>query len=268
MAREYDAAVATLYQAPYDSFVAERKRLVKELETGGDKTAAARLSKATRPLLSAWVTNQLWWKERKAFDELFSTAERLRDIDADADATAAHRDAIAKLRARAGKLLADAGKSASEATLRRVTSTLTALAATGSFDPDPPGALKGDRDPPGFDVVGLTSFGTGRAERTRTPSTEPARSRRERAGSARADKAAELAERRRVEREQARVKAERERLERRLRIAESTLEARQEEVARLKEKLAEAEQDVRDGREAVRELERELRKHDAAPPPE
>jgi hypothetical protein len=159
--------------------------------------------------------------------------------------------------------LADAGKSASEATLRRVTSTLTALAATGSFDPDPPGALKGDRDPPGFDVVGLTTFATGRAERTGTPSNERATSKRERTGPARPDKAAELAERRRIEREQARAKAERERLERRLRIAEGTLEARQEELARLKEKLAEAEQGVRDGRNAVRELERELKRHDA-----
>src|SRR5262249_1531955 len=57
---------------------------------------------------------------------------------------------------RAATLLAAAGHPASEATLRRVIMNLSAVAAAGSFDPDPAGALTGDRDPPGFDLAGLT----------------------------------------------------------------------------------------------------------------
>jgi hypothetical protein len=259
VATKYDAAVAELHQAPFERFVAERKRLATELEAAGDASGAARLKKTTRPPVSAWTVNQLWWKERKAFGELFSTAERLRDIDADAAATAAHRDAISTLRSRAAGLLRDAGKAASEGTLRRVTSTLTALAATGSFEPEPPGALSGDRDPPGFDVQGLTGFGAGRRAAARAAPNE----KREQANGAetkRRDRTSEVAERRRLERERAERRAERERLERKLRIAESALEARREELSRLKEKIGETTDAVAEAKRVVRELERELEK--------
>jgi hypothetical protein len=257
VALQYDAAVAALYQAPFERFVAERKRLAAELEAAGDKPGAARLAKATRPPLSTWVVNQLWWNEQKAFGALFTTAERLRDADADADATAAHRDAISALRARAAQILRSAGKAASESTLRRVTSTLTALAATGSFEPDPPGALKGDRDPPGFDVRGLAGFATGRRASTKATAREA--SKRGNAEAKRHDKA-EVDQRRRIERERAERKAERERLERKLRIARSALDERREELTRLKEKIGDTEDAVTEARAVVRELERELRK--------
>src|SRR5262249_37785416 len=71
----------------------------------------------------------------------------------DLGASAEHRESIANLRGRAARILTDAGHGAPEATLRRVTTTLSALAATGSFDPDPPGALAEDREPVGFDVA-------------------------------------------------------------------------------------------------------------------
>ena len=79
MASAYDNAVAELYRAPFDKFVAERKRLASELKAGGDSAGAARLSNVTRPPISAWAVNQLFWQDRKTFDELFKTAERLRD---------------------------------------------------------------------------------------------------------------------------------------------------------------------------------------------
>jgi hypothetical protein len=151
----YDDAVASLYQAPVEQFVAERKRLAGELKATGDKPGAARLAKLARPPISAWVVDQLWWQARAAFDALFETAERLRA--GQLDATPAHRDALARLRAHAAKLLGDAGHAATDATLRRVTQTLSALAAIGSWDPDPPGALSADRDPPGFEAIGISN---------------------------------------------------------------------------------------------------------------
>ena len=262
VAKTYDAAISELYQAPFERFVSERKRLAKELEAAGDASGAKSLAKATRPPISTWAVNQLWWKERKTFGGLFETAERLRDADADADEVAAHRDAISALRARAAKVLQEAGKSATESTLRRITSTLTALAAAGGFDPDPPGALKGDRDPPGFDVPGLTGIrATGRQASTRAPKTgdRPA-SKSEQAETKRREKAAEVAERRREEREQAQREAERERLERKLRIAEGVLDERREELTRLKERISDAEKDVVEAREVVRELRKQLTK--------
>jgi hypothetical protein len=264
VAKTFDSAISELYQASFERFVSERKRLAKELDAAGDAAGARSLVKVTRPPISTWAVNQLWWKERKAFAELFETAERLRGTDADADEVAAHRDAISALRARAAKILQQAGKSATEGTLRRVTSTLTALAAAGSFEPDPPGALKGDREPPGFDVPGLSGVGsTERQPSTRAAKTaDQAASKRAQAETKRREKAAEIAERRHEEREQSQRKAERERLERKLRLAEGVLDERQEELTRLKEKISDAEAGVVEAREVVRDLRKQLPKAD------
>src|SRR5258708_4841997 len=110
--------IATLYRAPHDEFVAERKRLAAELKAAGDKAGAAEFSKLVRPPLSAWAVNQLWWQARAEFDALFASAERLRR--GERDATRAHRDAIASLRGQASELLAVGGHAASEAVLRRI----------------------------------------------------------------------------------------------------------------------------------------------------
>jgi hypothetical protein len=158
MAANYDEAVGELYRAPHDTFVAERKRLALELKATGDKPGAARLLKLGRPTLSAWAVNQLWWHAREPFEQLFAAGARLRA--GDQAATTSRRDAIAALKSRAAALLVEGGHAVNEASLRRVTTTLSALAATGSFDPDPPGALAADRDPPGFDIAGLgAAFG-------------------------------------------------------------------------------------------------------------
>ena len=74
MSLSYEQAVAALYQAAPESFVAERKRLTTELKTAGDKTGAAALAKLPRPTITAWAVNQLWWRERDEFEELFASA--------------------------------------------------------------------------------------------------------------------------------------------------------------------------------------------------
>ena len=153
MAGTYEDAVAELFLAPHANFVAERKRLAAELKAAGDKTGSTALGKLGRPPISAWAVNQLWRKAPAEFEMLFETAQQLRA--GDLAATAAHREALAGLRGRAATILADAGNAANEATLRRVATTLSALAARGGFAPDLPGALSDDRDPPGFEAAGL-----------------------------------------------------------------------------------------------------------------
>ena len=153
MADSYDEAVAELYQGPHATFVAERKRLAAELKEAGDKSGSSKLGKLPRPPISAWTVNQLWWQAREEFEAMLESAAALRD--GDLGGAAAHRETIAKLRQRASAILTEAGNAATEATLRRVTTTLSAIAATGGFDPDPPGALGDDRDPPGFEALGI-----------------------------------------------------------------------------------------------------------------
>ncbi|HEY3498066.1 MAG TPA: hypothetical protein VGK73_25380, partial [Polyangiaceae bacterium] len=149
----YDDALVELRHVPLGQFVAERKRLAAELAAAGDKAGSSLLAKHARPSVSVWAVNQLYVEASDDFDELFETAARVRR--GELEAAAEHRKVTSKLTARAAKLLTDAGHGASDATLRRVTSTLSALKAAGGFEPDPPRTLGADRDPPGFDAVGL-----------------------------------------------------------------------------------------------------------------
>ena len=283
----YDDAVASLFQVPIDQFVIERKQLAGELKAAGDKDGAARLAKLPRPPTSAWAVNQLWWHARTAFGVLFETARRLRD--GKLEAAAAHREALARLRVQAMNILTDAGHGATEATLRRVTLTLSALAAAGGWDPDPPGALSADRDPPGFEALGAGNLialpVTPAAAIEPNPvaksheadeAPEPveahgaeydddaarelrlaaeARARELAAAAARAEAAAAL---RRAEAERAKVAAERHRLEAALRTAQGDVAQREREVARLERDLAAARGMVEQARAVAQGLEARL----------
>jgi len=249
MTTKYDDAVSALYQAPLDKFVAERKRLASELKAGGDKAGATRLAALGRPPISAWTVNQLFWQARETIDELFAAGERLRA--GDLAGTSAHREAMTKLRARAETLLASAGHASTEATLRRVTTDLSALAAVGTFDPDPPGALAGDRDPPGFDVTAMAaSESARRVDKHRHPSPDRKEfvdaGKRKEVDAARARQERERLEheRRKAEEERLRKRAERERLEAALRRAKAERKARTQQVDRLRKELADAEKTV------------------------
>jgi DNA repair exonuclease SbcCD ATPase subunit len=260
MARSYEDAVATLYQAPLAGFVAERKRLVGELRAAGDKAGALQLAKLTRPSAAAWVVNQLWWTAQGDFDALFAAARRLRE--GDLSRTEAYRDAIATLRARATTLLAEANQAASEATLRRVAATLSALAAAGSFAPDAPGRLTEHRDAPGFEGAGILQ-GPARPLAPPDPrELEEARRQRE-VERARQREAAEVrereaAERRRLEEQRAQRRAERERLERSLRSLGSEIERRARETERLRRELTEAETELEQSRSRASQMEARL----------
>lgn len=152
----FDEALQQLYGAQHQEFVGERKRLAAELKRAGDKPGAARIAGLTRPPLSAWVVNQLFRQAPTEFQELFESTRRVRSgaLAAAADA----RECTLRLKGRAASLLGAAGHAATEATLRRVTTNLAALAAAGSFDPDLPGALSADREPPGFDGTALVAW--------------------------------------------------------------------------------------------------------------
>lgn len=255
----YDEAVAALYQAPHGDFVGERKRLAGELKAAGDKAGATKLGKLARPPISAWTVNQLWWHARAAFDALFESAEKLRG--GDLGATGEHRDAIAKLRARAQQILAEAGHAATESTLRRVTTTLAALAATGGFDPDPEGALSADRDPPGFEAVGISApeMVERHAKPAPTVKEKPAKAERDEAAEEEKRAQAEAAaERKKREQAEAKRLAELRGVETALSGAKSELERKQKELDRLEKAVEQARGVVEKAQAAVDELEAKL----------
>jgi hypothetical protein len=260
----YDNALQELYQAPLTQFVAERKRLAGELKSS-DAAGAKRLLERKRPTVSAWVVNQLYWHARDAFDEMLATAEQLRK--GHLKASASHREAIAKLRKRASAILEDSGHAATEATLRRVTTTLSALAATGGFDPDPPGALAADRDPPGFEAVGIPSA----PDEDEAPAAKPKHhdgkddlSKARAAHKKKTDddeqerRRAEMAEKKAAEEERKRKAAQRHKLEAALRGAKGDLDSAQRAVKQLEKQLDKANKDVADAQQAVDDIAAEI----------
>ena len=264
MAMTHAEAVATLYRSTQESFVAERKRLAAELKAAGDKDGAARLAKLPRPSLSAWAVNQLWWQSRPLFDELLSSSERLRN--GDRNASSAQRTALGALRTRAATLLEQGGHAANDATLRRVTTTLSALAAIGGFEPDAPGALSADRDPPGFEAMdGFGGFAAaaeavpepGAVPEPKPGAEEAAAAQAEREEAARRERAERLREQREQEKRELEA-AERQQLQSALARARSKLEGEEETVTRLEEELARARAAVERARSGVTELEQKL----------
>jgi hypothetical protein len=252
----YDEAVQALYRASLDQFVAERKRLSDELKAT-EPGSAKLFSKLPRPSISAWATNQLWWRERDAFEELFETSGRLRA--GDLEASGAHRKATNRLVTLAGELLREAGHGASEATMRRVAANLGALAAQGTFDPDPPGALKSDRDPPGFGALVGASFPERDADRAPVATAKaPA------PPSDAEERARAQAEKKRIAEEQARLRTERKHAESALRAAATVVETHSRERERLAEELARVDGELDQARAQVERLAARLRELDSA----
>jgi hypothetical protein len=249
---DYRHALQTLYRAPLADFIAERKRLTAGLRAGGDAEGAKQLAQCRRPTASAWTVNQLYWDERSSFDALLAAAAPV--AKGDLRAMSAYREALGELRKRAAARLRNAGHPAAAGTLRRVMGTLAAVAAAGGFDPDPPGALATDREPPGFDAIGqpartLRSRLGGDSQGRRAAATRDAAPKRQ---------AARLEEHR--AKKQAELKArQRERVETAVRDAHAELRRRERALTLLQKDLRAAEKAVEDARGSLGDLERKLR---------
>jgi len=245
-----EAAIASLFQASLEQFVTLRKQLCSELKAAGNGEAAGRLAKLKRPTVSVWVVNQLWWHERAAFDALFTHARRIGS--GDLSGAAEHRRVLAELREAARHLLKQAGHPVSDATLRRIATTLAALAAVGSFEPDPPGALQRDRDPPGFEALTLPVASKAEvqavAAQTAAERAAAEQAAAEQAARAAAERAARLAA----------EEAERKRVESELAEARELLETRRARVDELAQQLELAERERASSRKIVAALEQRL----------
>ena len=152
-----------LFKLPLEEFTAARNALAAALKAAGSGDEAAAVKALTKPPLSAWAVNQLYWHHRKPFEQLMAAGDRLRKAQAAQLAgkpaelrgpMEAHRDAVAELTKRAAALLRDSGHPPTPDLTRRVTTTLEALAVYGNQDGAPqPGRLTADVDPPGFEAL-------------------------------------------------------------------------------------------------------------------
>jgi hypothetical protein len=235
-----DAAEA-LYAAPLSAFTEERKRLADELRQAGEADAAERLARLGKPSVSAWVVNRLYRDARKDLDQLLEAGRRMRA--GDAAATGDQRAALARLNRRAADILRADGHAPSRSMLRRVTTTLQAL----SFEPDRPGQLVRDRDPPGFDLLAGVPLAPPEPEKRRP--ARAARGEPEETGAA-----PDPAERQRRQR----AAAQRKLLERSAAQASRRADARAGEVESLRADLERAEAAAERLRTALRAAEQQL----------
>ena len=163
MAKQAADEVDKLFQIPLAEFTGARNSLATKLKKEGDTEAADRVKTLAKPSISAWVANQLYWRDRKAFDRLIAAGDQFRKAQAaqltgkSADLRApldARRQALSDLMKLAGDTLREAGHPASPDTMRRIMTTLEALATYGQHAGAPPaGRLTDDVDPPGFEAL-------------------------------------------------------------------------------------------------------------------
>jgi len=117
----------------------------------------------------------LYWRHRRAFDQLIDAGERFRKAQGaqlagkNADLRGpldARREALSELARLAATVLKEAGHNPTPDVARRITTTLEALATYGAHPGAPPaGRLTDDIDPPGFETLAALVPQVGRTKR-------------------------------------------------------------------------------------------------------
>lgn len=153
MARpDLDARIDQLYQLPLDEFTAARNALARD---AGDRAAA--IKKLEKPNLAAWTVNQLYWRERDAYDAVIGAARRLRAAytqmlaGKSADVRGAeeiHEEALREAKQAARRILEEGGHPNPDAVMMPVAETLDALPGE-----EPPGRLTRPLRRMGFNVL-------------------------------------------------------------------------------------------------------------------
>ena len=162
--------VDALFKLPLPEFTGARNALAARLKKDGRGNDANLVKALTKPPISAWAVNQLYWQHRDAFDRLIATGQRF--LQAQKSRTAgkiadmrgsldARRESLSQLTDLATALLQDAGHTPTPDTMLRITATLEAMSAYASLSDGPtPGRLTHDVDPPGFESLASLMSGS------------------------------------------------------------------------------------------------------------
>jgi hypothetical protein len=158
-----DEELDRLYRLPLGEFVRVRNEIAAALKKSGEPDAAKRVRDLPKPSASAWAVNQLYWTARPELDELITVGDRYRRAQQAAlagdgselpDAERERRRVIGEAIRRVREILAESDQAASDSLMRRITTTLEALASYGSENPNPMrGRLSEDLESPGFGAL-------------------------------------------------------------------------------------------------------------------
>lgn len=158
---DLEAEIDALYRGPRDAFIADRNALARTLRNAGRPGDSQRVAALLKPSVSAWAVNRLWWEHRDDYDALHAAGAQLLELArsgasiAGQQANETRRKAVATLLGHAKTSLARAGHATSNTTLRKITQSLEASSAGGSFALEGPrlGRLHTELQPPGFGSV-------------------------------------------------------------------------------------------------------------------
>ena len=163
MKSKLEDEIDALFTLPLTEFTSVRNTLAARLKKEKRTDEAERVKLLTKPPVSAWAVNQLYWNHRDEFEQLIATGKRFHTAQASRsaakaanmrDSLEARRQALAGLSDLAAELLQDAGHNPSQDTLHRITTTLEALSAYALLPDGPtPGRLTQDVDPPSFELL-------------------------------------------------------------------------------------------------------------------
>jgi chemotaxis protein histidine kinase CheA len=158
-----EAEIDQLYRLPLPEFTGARNTLATQLKKAGRADEADLVKGLAKPPMTAWAVNQLYWTKREAFDRLMGAGEKFRRAQASQLAgkstdlrgpLEARRTALAELSTLAAAAVKQAGGSTTPDNMRRIMTTLEALATYGDHPDGPrPGRLADDLDPPGFETL-------------------------------------------------------------------------------------------------------------------
>ena len=145
-----DDRIDALFRIPLDEFTAARNELARQ-------TGDAAIKRLEKPSLAAWAVNQLYWRQRKLYDDVIKTSGQVRTAykqmlaGKSADVKAAevfHTEAMRRAKDALRKILEAAGNSVSDGVMTPITETLDALPTT-----DPPGRLTKPLRRTGFEAL-------------------------------------------------------------------------------------------------------------------
>ena len=144
-----------LYQLPLGEFTIARNELAK-------KSGSADVKALEKPSIPAWGVNQLYWRERRAYEKLVRASERVRAAHQQALQAKAgtkidlaglegqHMAAVKDASEKVAEILIKSGDPATAATMKAVLDTLQALPG-----PSAPGRLTKALAPIGFGAFGV-----------------------------------------------------------------------------------------------------------------
>jgi hypothetical protein len=169
MKSKLEDEIDALFRLPLAEFTSARNALASRLKKEGRANEADRVRLLSKPSISAWTVNQLYWNHRSEFEQLIATGKRFGSSRSSGkaanmrDSLDARKEALVELSELATELLRDGGHNPGLETLRRVTTTLEAISAHALLPDGPtPGRLTQDVDPPSFEsLASLMSRGAG-----------------------------------------------------------------------------------------------------------